>query len=346
MTLIYVGTYANQIYVYDLDPATGALSLVSSVAAEGGPSYLALGRGGRTIYSTNEQAQDPGVSAFALDPSAGQLTFINRVASGGADPAHLSVDPSGSWLLVANYTGGTIATFPIQSDGALGEASQVIQHSGSGPNQKRQQGPHPHMIVTDPHGGFVLVPDLGDDRIVAYRLDRKTGQLVAQPDGGGRLAAGAGPRHLVFAADGGRVYVINELASTLAFFTYDPANGRLVEAQVVPTLPEDFTGTNTTAAVAIAPSGRFVYGSNRGHDSVAAFAIDPTTGQLTPIGHTPTGGRKPRDINSDPTGTFLLAANQDSDSIVVFSIDPQTGQLQPTGHSTQVARPVRILFGT
>jgi 6-phosphogluconolactonase len=202
------------------------------------------------------------------------------------------------------------------------------------------------MILTDPRGGFVLVPDLGTDRIVAYRLDYATGQLTAEPNAGGRLPPGAGPRHLAFAHDGQRAYVINELASTLALFTYAAPAGRLLEAQVASTLPQDFSGASTTAAVCVAPSGRFVYGSNRGHDSVAVFSVDARTGQLTPIGHTPTGGRAPRDINIDPSGTFLLAANQNSDSIVVFRIDQHTGQLQPTGHSAVVARPSRVLFST
>src|SRR5438445_13492222 len=232
MTLVYVGTYTKHgtsegIYVYELDPATGALRLMQTVAGVADPSYLALGPGGRMLYAVNEQGEDGGVSSFSVDPSSGQLTFVNRVASHGAGPAHLSVDPSGSWLLVANYTGGTIAALPIKDDGSLDEASDVVHHSGSGPNADRQQGPHPHMIIAAPAGGFIFVPDLGADRVVAYRLDHSTGRLLAAPEAGGRLPPATGPRHLAFGADGQHAYVLGELDSTMGVFAYDPETGRL-----------------------------------------------------------------------------------------------------------------------
>ena len=348
MTLVYVGTYTKHgtsegIYVYELDPATGALRLVQTVAGVADPAYLALGPGGRMVYAVNEQGEDGGVSSFKIDPG-GQLTFVNRVASHGADPAHLSVDPSGRWLLVANYTGGTVAAVPIKDDGSLDEASDVVHHTGRGPNADRQEGPHPHMIVTAPAGGFVLVPDLGADRVVAYHLDHGTGRLVPEPEAGGRLPPGAGPRHLAFGADGQNAYVLGELDSTLNAFAYDADSGRLSQTQVVRTLPHVSSGTNTTAALVVAPSGRFVYASNRGHNSVATFAIDPANGQLTPRGHTSSGGRTPRDINLDPSGTILLAANQDSDTVTSFFVDEGTGRLEPTGQTTPVPRPVRVLF--
>jgi 6-phosphogluconolactonase len=345
MTRVYVGTYTHDsrsegIYVYDLDLESGALTHVSTATGVSNPSYLTLSADGKTLYTTNELVDDGGVSAFAVDTTTGQLTFLNRVASHGADPAHLSVDPSGSWLLVANYTGGTIATFPIQPDGTLGEASDVVRHSGSGPNTARQQGPHPHMIITDPEGQFVLVPDLGADAVLAYSLEN--GRLIAQPDAGCRLPPGAGPRHLAFGSGGRCVYVINELDSTLAVFASDA--GRMTQQQIVSTLPRGYAGASTTAAVVIAPSGRFVYGSNRGHDSVAICAVDQFSGQLSVLGQTPTGGRTPRDINIDPSGSFLLAANQKSDAIVTFRIDPETGPLEPTGQTAQVPSPTRVLF--
>ena len=349
MTRVYVGTYTKHgtsegIYVYELDTATAALEPVQTVGGVGDPAYLALGPAGRMLYAVNEQGEDGGVSAFSVDPANGQLTFVNRVASQGADPAHLSVDPSGGWLLVANYTGGTIAAIPIKGDGSLDEASDVVHHTGRGPNADRQQGPHPHMIVTTPTGGFILVPDLGADRVVAYHLDHGTGKLVPEPDAGGRLPPGAGPRHLAFGADGQYAYVLGELDSTMGVFAFDAETGRLSQTQVVRTLPRVTSVQNTTAALVVAPSGRFVYSSNRGHNSVATFAIDPTTGQLTPRGHAPTGGRTPRDINLDPTGTILLAANQDTDTIVSFFVDAHTGRLEPTGQTTAVPRPVRVLF--
>jgi len=351
MTRVYIGTYTKHgtsegIYVYQLDPSTGALEHLQTVSGVGDPAYLNFGPGGRMLYSVNEQVEDGGVSAFSVDPSSGQLTFVNRVASHGADPAHLSVDPSGGWVLVANYTGGTIAALPIKDDGALGEASDVVHHTGSGPNPDRQQGPHPHMIVTAPAGGFILVPDLGADRVVAYHLDHGTGRLVPEPDAGGRVPPGAGPRHLAFGVDGQYAYVLGELDSTLNTFAYDAETGGLSQVQVVRTLPHVSSGTNTTAALVVAPSGQFVYASNRGHNSVATFGIDAASGQLTPRGHTPTGGRTPRDINLDPTGRILLVANQDSDSVVSFFVDAQTGRIEPTGQSTPVPRPARVLFAS
>jgi 6-phosphogluconolactonase len=349
MTLVYIGTYTKHgtsqgMYVYRLDPSTGALSHVQTVADVADPTYMTFGPQGRMLYSVNERVEKGEVSAFSVDPSSGHLTFVNRVASHGADPAHLSVDPSGGWLLVANYTGGTIAALPLAQDGSLGEASDVVRHTGSGPHADRQQGPHPHMIVADPAGAFILVADLGVDAVLAYRLDRATGRLVAQPDAGGRLPPGAGPRHLAFSADGRFAYVLGELDSTLVAFAYDAPTGRLSQTQVVRTLPEAFAGDNTTAAVVVAASGRFVYASNRGHDSVSAFAIDSASGQLTPRGHTPTGGRTPRDINLAPSGNILLAANQDSDSVTSFFVDQQSGAVEPTGHSIDVPRPVRVLL--
>jgi 6-phosphogluconolactonase len=339
--LVFIGTYtrgseSRGIYVFDLDAASGALRQVA-VADVDDPSYLALAATGRALYSVNESAEG-GVSAFSVDAATGRLDFINRVASHGADPAHLSVDPSGRWLLVANYTGGTIATFPIQPDGSLGEAAQVIHHTGSGPNPKRQEGPHPHMIVTDPAGEFVLVPDLGLDAVVAYRLDTSSGQLVAAPEAGGRLAPGAGPRHVAFSH--GYAYVLNELGSTVVAHRY--TDGRLEPLHTISTLPSDFDGDNTTAAIHVVPSGRFVYASNRGHHSLACFEVDPSSGELTPRGHTSIGGT-PRDFNIDPTGTFLLAANQANGTIVTFRADPTSGALQPTGHVAQVPRPVCVL---
>jgi 6-phosphogluconolactonase len=349
MSLVYVGTYTRHgtsegIYVCELDPARGALRLVHTVAGVADPAYLAFGPGGQMLYAVNEQGEEGGVSAFAVDPGNGQLTFVNRVASHGADPAHLSVDPSGSWLLVANYTGGTVAAIPIKDDGALDEASDVVQHTGHGPNADRQQGPHPHMIVTSPAGGFILVPDLGADLVVAYHLDRGAGRLVPEPDAGGRLPPGAGPRHLAFGTDAQYVYVLGELDSTLNAFAYDAETGRLSQTQVVRTLPRVTSVPNTTAALVVAPSGRFVYASNRGHNSVAIFAIDAANGRLTARGHTPTGGRSPRDINLHPSGTILLAANQDSDTVASFFVDAYTGRVEPSGQTITIPRPARVLF--
>jgi 6-phosphogluconolactonase len=340
--LVYIGTYTRDgtsegIYVCDFDPATGALTRRFTAANVPDPSYLALSDDGSMLYSVNE-VDEGGVSAFRTSPS-GELTFVNRVASHGVHPCHLSVHPSGRWVLVANYTGGTIASLPIQPDGALGEAVDVVAHTGSGPNPRRQEGPHPHMIVTDPDHEFVLVSDLGADEVLAYRLDLESGRLRAEPDRGGQLPAGAGPRHFAF---GNGVYVLCELDCTLVAHEY--AAGRLHQKQILSTLPRQRLDSDSTAAIVMAPSGRFVYTSNRGHDSIATFEIDATTGNLTPRGHTPSGGRTPRDFNIDPSGRWLLAENSNSDTIITFAIDPNSGQLEPTANVCSVPRPVCLRF--
>jgi 6-phosphogluconolactonase len=348
---VYVGTYtrlgrAEGIYVYRLELSTGELVHVQTRADVADPSYLTLSSDGRVLYAVNELSPDGAVSAFAVDPATHTLALINTVASHGATPAHLSVDPSGRWVLVANYSGGTVATFPIEGDGSLGEAASVIHHEGSGPNPARQEGPHPHMIVTDPDGHFVLVPDLGADRVVAYTLDTSTGQLTEQPGAGGYVEPGAGPRHMTFSADGRHAYVLNEIASTVSMFDYEAPTGHMDHVETLSTLPEDFVGKSTTAAIVMHPSGRFVYASNRGHDSIAVFSVDQSSGKLTARGQTPAGGRNPRDFNVDPSGTYLLAAHSESDTITTFHINPDSGALEPTGHVREVPSPVRVLFAS
>jgi len=348
---VWVGTYTRHgqsegIYVCRLALGSGVLEQVQTVGEMHDPSYLALAPSGRFLYAVNELSEDGGVSAFSVEPATGRLRLLNSVASGGAHPAHVSVDPSGRWVLVANYTGGTIATLPIQDDGSLGVAAHIVRHEGRGPNPARQEGPHPHMIVTDPNGAFVLVPDLGLDRIVCYRLERDSGQLVLQPEAGARVEPGAGPRHVAFGSGGTRVYCVNELDLTLSVFEYDAANGRMRAMQTVNTVPPEVgSRAGTAAAIVVHPSGRFVYTSNRGPDSIASFAVDGASGTLTPLGHTPSGGRTPRDINIDPTGTLLLAANQDSDALAIFRIDPSSGSLEASGSMLHVPKPVRVLFG-
>jgi len=347
---VYVGTYTSSrsegIYVYRFDATTGDLEPIQTLVGVEDPSYLAFAPGGQFLYAVNERERDPegSVSAFSVDSATGRLEPLNRVPSRGAIPAHLSVDPTGRWVLVANYGGGTISSFPIQSDGSLGEAADVVQHTGNGPNPTRQRGPHPHMIVTDPNNRFVLVPDLGLDRVVAYRLDTSSGRLVAQPQGGGVLDPGAGPRHLAFGPGGRHVYVLNEIASTLSLFDYHAETGHMHPVETLSTLPADYTPASTTAAVVVHPSGRFIYASNRGHDSIAAFGLEPLSGRLTPLGQTPTGGRAPRDFNIDPAGAFLLAANKDSDSLATFRINVEDGAVQPTGFIGEVPSPARVLI--
>ncbi len=351
---VYVGTYtrppsgkAEGIYVFRMDPATGALRLVQTVPSEN-PSFLALDPARQFLYAVNET--NPGeVSAFAVDAASGMLTPLNRQSASGAAPCHLSVDASGRWVVIANYTSGNFAVLPIEGGGRLGPVASTVQNSGIGPNAQRQEGPHAHMIGFDPGGQYVLGVDLGIDRTRVFRLDAAAGRLnpVAASGGESPLSAapGAGPRHFAFHPNGQFVFVINELSSTLSAFAFDSATGGATEMQTLSTLPPDFVGQSSTAEVIVHPNGRFVYGSNRGHDSIAIFAVDEATGRMTARGHESTRGRTPRCFGIDPTGSFLYAANQNTDNILAFRIAPDTGRLTPTGQVTTVPTPVCVIFG-
>jgi 6-phosphogluconolactonase len=351
---VFVGTYttnnrADGLYVHRMD-TNGVLTPLHTVTGDGteNPSFLALDRQGRTLYAVNEVGNFEGisgsVSAFAVDERTGGLTFLNRVNSQGQIPAHLVVDPANRHLLVANYNGSTIATFPIGDGGRLGDAADIALQAGIGPSQTRQERAHPHSIDVDPSGAYALSCDLGQDRIFVYRYDSATGRLRENWMPYAQVSSGAGPRHLAFHPNGRLVYVINELDSTIGVFAWDARRGTLLSVQTVPTLPSDFTATSTTAEIAVHPTGRFVYGSNRGHDSIAAFAAHPQTGKLTLVGHTPTQGTVPRNFAIDPSGTFLFAANQTGNTIVTFRIDQQSGALAPTGSVSETKTPVCLVF--
>jgi 6-phosphogluconolactonase len=317
---------------------------VGSLPGLTNPAYLTIEPRRRRLYAVEEVEHAGRVHALAFDPATGALTRLNAQSSHGAGPAHLSVDREARWVFVANYNSGSIAVYPIRDDGSLGPATATVQHRGSGPHPDRQQGPHAHWIASDPANSFVLVADLGLDAVLSYRFDVTAGTLAPNDPPSTPLAPAAGPRHLAFRPDGHFVYVLNEMDSTLVTCEYDPSHGHLQPVQTLSTLPAVFSGENSTAAVRMHPSGRFVYASNRGHDSIAIFAGDPSTGLLTAVGHESTRGTTPRDFNIDPSGTFLLAANQDSDTIVTFSIDQATGRLAFTGHVAEVATPVCIDF--
>jgi 6-phosphogluconolactonase len=356
--LVYVGTYttwqhaplkALGIYAYQVDLASGALTLAHTMPQVSNPSFLVLDSRQRYLYAVNEVPEldgttGGGVSAFAIEPGTGPLRYVNRQPSHGVDPCHLCLDRTGRYLLVANYTSGSVAMFPIEGDGQIGAASDVVQHHGSSVNVERQAGPHAHSINVDPGNQYALVADLGLDRILVYRLDLERGKLVPNDPPGASTAPGAGPRHLDFHPSGRYVYVINEIGSTLSAFAYDASAGTLRELQTLSTLPEGFGGENGCADVHVTPSGRFVYGSNRGHDSLAGFAIDQATGKLTRVGWTSTQGQTPRNFGIDPTGTLLLAANQDTCTIAAFRIDSETGQLTPLGSPSSVPTPVCVKF--
>ncbi len=342
---VFIGTYTTRgskgIYLYRLDMSSGQLSPVGEGPVTPNPSFLAVHPNHRYLYAVNE-TDNGSVSAFSIDPHTGALKLLNSHSSRGSAPCHITVDRHGRAALVANYTSGSVAVLPIHSDGTLGEATGFDQHHGTGTNPQRQEGPHGHCVELDPANRFALSCDLGLDKVFVYRFDPGKPSITPNNPSFAPVAPGAGPRHLAFHPSGRFVYVIEEMGNTITAFEYDSHHGALRNIQTVSTLPEGFSGSNTTAEIAVHPSGRFVYGSNRGHDSIAIFTVDPSTGKLTPSGHQSTLGKTPRGFAIDPTGRYLVAGNQDSDTLVVFRIDPDTGQLTPTGQTVQVPAPVCV----
>ena len=351
--LLYVGTYtggaSRGIYRLTFDPSSGALSPPVLAGETENPSFLALHPGGRVVYAVNEvddfQGDESGaVSAFAIDPATHDLRLLNQQPSRGAGPCHLSVDREGRNVLVANYGGGNVAVLPLDSDGQLRPATAVRRHTGSGPQADRQDKPYAHAILLDGAQRLAFSADLGADRIFIDRFGAGAGTLQpGDPDAVG-LEPGSGPRHLAWHPSGRLLFAVNELRSTVTVLVYDATTGALRPVQTVPMLPPDFTGENTAAEIAVSADGRFLYASNRGHDSIAILAIDAATSALTNVGFEPTRGRTPRHFAIDPSGRWLLAANQESDTIVVFEIDRASGRLNPVGAPVTVAKPVCILF--
>ncbi|HWQ14024.1 MAG TPA: lactonase family protein [Roseiflexaceae bacterium] len=350
--MVYVGTYtqvmphvhgkAEGIYICRLDGATGALERLDAAPGVVNPSFLTVSADGRFLYAVQEVEQyddHPGgaVSAFAIDARTHALVPINHQHTHGAHPCYVSIDLSGRWLLVANYSGPTVSVLPIGADGALGPAATVVRHHGASPHHG---GPHPHAIVPAPGGRFVLVPDCGLNRVFVYRLDRLRGELAESEAPLAELPPASGPRHVAFHPGGSYVYSVNEQGSSVTAFAYDAERGGLRALQTLPAVPEGVTAHTSGADIHVHPSGRFVYCSIRGHDSIAAFAVDVASGTLRPLGHTPTGGRTPRNFAIDPRGAFLLAANQDSDTVVTFRIDQDTGALEETGQVAHIPSPV------
>ncbi len=350
---VYIGTYTNKgsegIYLCRLDTAAGTLTAPSLAAKVPDPSFLAIHPDGRHLYAVSEIFNFEGkrsgaASAYEVDPHTGSLTLLNKVSTVGVGPCYVTVDKSGRDALVANYGSGSVAVLPIKQDGSLAEASAFIQHTGSGANPQRQKAPHAHSINMSPDNRFAVAADLGLDQLLVYRFDPVKGSLTANDPPFARVHPGAGPRHFAFHPDGKHAYVINEMGSTITAFTWDAAGGTLTEIQTISTLPDGFSGRNDTADIHVHPTGKFVYGSNRGHDSIAVFSVDPAGGTLTPVEYVPTQGKVPRNFGVDPGGSILIAANQDSDNLVVFRIDTKTGKLSATGQSLQVSRPVCVQF--
>lgn len=351
---VYVGTYtqggSKGIYRMDLDLATGALSEPALAAEVANPSFLAIHPSRKYLYAVGEVGDFAGkksgaVSAFSIDAKSGNLALLNQQPSQGGGPCHLVVDKEGKNVLVANYGGGSVAAVPIQADGKLAAPTGFRQHAGSSVNPARQKEPHAHSINLDAANRFAFAADLGLDQVLVYKFNPSQGTLAPHDPPSASVAPGSGPRHFAFHPGGRFAYVINEITLTVTAFSYDPAAGKLTEVQTLSTLPEGTQGRGlSTAEVQVHPSGKFLYGSNRGHDTIAVFSIDEKTGKLTPVEHESTQGKTPRNFGIDPTGRYLLAANQGSDTVVVFKIDPGTGKLDPAGHTAKVARPVCVKF--
>ena len=350
--LVYLGTYTRSgksegIYVCELDLLKGTLANLRLAAKSKNPSFLALHPSGRFLYSVSEIADFEGkktgaVSSFALDPKTGALKFLNKKPSGGGGPCHLVVDHGGKNVLVANYGGGSVNVLGVGADGLLADPTGFVQHKGSSVNPRRQKGPHAHSINLDGKGAYAFAADLGLDKILVYRFDPVAGTLTPNKVPSASVSPGGGPRHFAFHPGGKFAYVINEMASTVTAFSYEAKTGNLSNIQTVTTLPSGFSGNSSTAEVQVSPDGKLLFGSNRGHDSIAIFSIDSASGRLAARGHQATGGRTPRNFGVDPTGRFLLAANQSSDTVVVFRIGP--AGLTPTGNVLDVPHPVCVKF--
>lgn len=348
--LVFVGTYtrgpSKGIYAYRFDTGSGKLKPLGVAAETMNPSFLIDDPHHRFLYAVNEGGQGGNaVSAFSIDAQTGKLAFLNQVPSNGSGPCHLALDHTGRWLAVANYNNGTMALYPVHEDGRIGEAVKVEKHEGSSVNPARQKGPHAHEVVFSPDNRFLLLADLGLDKIFVYRFDAAKGTLTPNDPAFAQVPPGSGVRHMAFHPNGRVLYAIEEMGSSITAFHYDPAKGVLRDFQNISTLPENFKGNSSGAEIAVNRKGTVVYGSNRGNDTIAVFNIDAVKFTLTAVDHAPVLGKTPRHFALDPTGAYLLAANQDSNDITMFKVQASTGQLQPASRVvTDVAMPVCVLF--
>jgi 6-phosphogluconolactonase len=339
---VYFGTHRSGTNVgfslghFDTD--TGALTKPEFLIQSPAPAYFVIHPDGLHLYTCNSGS--PGeVSAYEIEPHTGQLKFLNRVPAGGTDTSYVSLDQTGHYVLAANYSGGNIAVFAIKPDGSIGERTGFMQHTGSSVNPQRQTHAYAHSIIVDPSNRFALVADLGLDKVFVYRFNAQNGSLTPDDPPFVNIKPGSGPRHVKFHPNGRWVYVISEIASTVTAFNWDSANGTLAEFQSVSALPADFKGTSTCAEIMVHPNGKFLYASNRGDDSLAVFAINPTTGELTPVEHVPSGGKTPRNFAFDPTGKWIICSNHDSNNAFVFRVDENTGKLKQIGGPVSVPYP-------
>jgi 6-phosphogluconolactonase len=349
----YFGTYTNNgkskgIYCYKLDLATGKLTSVGVTEGIKNPSFLAIHPSGNYLYAVSEVSDADGkpggaVSAFALDRKTGALKPLNHQSSEGAGPCHVLVDKTGKVALVANYGSGSIASLPINADGTLNKAASAIQHEGSSVVPNRQAGPHAHSMNVSPDNRFAIAADLGLDKLLVYKLDPAKGTLTANDPAFTKVPAGGGPRHFAFHPSGRFAYNCNEISSSVTAHAWDSAKGAFTELQTITTLPEETKG-NSTAEIQVHPSGKFLYCSNRGHDSLAIFTIDEKTGKLTAVGHQKTLGKTPRNFGIDPTGRYVVACNQATDNAAVFKVDQATGQLSQVGEMLSIPMAVCVKF--
>ncbi len=349
----YVGCFTSAkryargdgIHVYRVDPETGNWAPVQQVGSLVNPSFLAVSPNQRSLYSVH--GDETYVTSFSIDPDTGRLEQLNRVETGGRNGVHPAVDPGGRFLYVANYASGDVSVLPVQKDESLGKHTHLVALSGQpGPHRTDQASSHPHQVVFDPSGRFVMVPDKGLDRIFMFVVDAATGTLTPTVQGSAAARSGSGPRHGAFHPSLPVAWILNEISSTVATYHMEAERGSLKPVQILTTLPSDYTGENTGAEIAVSSGGRFVYCSNRGHDSIAIFSVDPAAGLLTTVGWVPTLGRIPRFIGFEPTRRFLYAANEQADTIVTWRADPETGRLSPTGYIVRTASPVAIAFAS
>ena len=356
--LLFVGTYtqalphvptahAEGIYSFAFDPATGRPGYLAVTGDVENPTYVTVDAKGEYLYAVSELegGAENFCNAYKINKETGALTFINRQPTLGQASCYVTIDGSGKNVLVANYTSGqTVVVLPIRADGGLEPVSYQNEHSGSSINKERQERSHGHCVLPDQNNQYVFVADLGIDQLVRYTLDATNGKLIPSPEGSVKIAAGSGPRHFVFSPNGKYLYLLNELTASVTVLSYDAAAGTMQALQSISALPEGYDGQKWAAAIRITPDGRFVYTSNRGHDSIAMFEVDGSSGWLTSLGFQSTGGKIPRDFNIDPTGSWLLAANQATDTVVTFRINPSSGVLEETGIVTEVATPVALAF--
>ena len=347
--VVLIGTYTEPnesrsegIYVYRLDLSSGKLSYESVVRDMANVSFMARHPQSELIYAVNETETFEGKSGGGVSVLSRNYSILQKQSSGGEHPCYISIEQTGRYALVANYTSGTVAMLPIGDDGRLLPASDIVQHTGSSIHPERQAGPHPHCVIPDPASSFAIVADLGLDKLMVYRMDHEAGRLQKHAEVA--LDAGSGPRHLIFDSSGQHAYLLNELNSTLLVFQYDAQKGTLIQLQMVSTLPEQFSGENYCSDLHLSPDERYLYLSNRGHDSMVCFKVDAGSGILSYQSHIASGGNYPRIFAIEPGGRFMLAVHQRSDNVVVYRVNPSTGELSDTGQEAKLNMPVHVLF--